>query len=84
MHASLDRIPHLIAEPEPDSSEMTGWRVWCAFCTRFANRNSARRIAGTFHHHSPGPGHRCAHCNPHDGSPYLATGYVLVSREDAR
>jgi hypothetical protein len=40
------------------------WRTWCPHCC-------------CFHHHSPVPGHRVAHCvSP--TSPFKKTGYVLM------
>ena len=40
------------------------WRFWCKFCD-------------TYHHHSPQPGHRLAHCSEGVESPYRDSGYVL-------
>ena len=37
--------------------------VWCCFCRRY-------------HIHGPPAGHRVAHCVV-NGSPYMATGYIL-------
>lgn len=40
--------------------------VWCGYCQRW-------------HWHSPGDGHRVAHCLL-PTSPYHTTGYILVER----
>ena len=57
------RRPRLPAYPRTDG--IPGLRVWCCWCDRW-------------HSHSPGYGHRAAHCH-NDASPYSDTGYVLAS-----
>jgi hypothetical protein len=52
--------------PELQAERAEGglWRVWCCYC-------------GRYHHHSPEPGYRAAHCcEPR--SLYTPTGYVLL------
>jgi hypothetical protein len=55
------------------------WKFWCRYCN-------------TYHHHSPEPGHRVAHCLDfwvdETGcrklqSPYRETGYILRAPKKA-
>lgn len=48
-----------------ERGEVDVLRVWCGWCDRW-------------HQHGMPPGHRSAHCNPRDGSPYERLGYELV------
>jgi hypothetical protein len=57
------KVPRLPAYPRTDG--IRGLRVWCCWC-------------GRWHFHSPGYGHRAAHCHNAE-SPYADTGYMLTS-----